>query len=114
MIPLTPCQPKDPLFKDGVFLVPECKGKTETALAVTNAQQSVFPPSVCSRAGMIMGQVVPAAGNAKKVRFGAQLQKKNVSYEVIRLARVVEFLAAQPAVQTKVGFAISYHDPSGE
>ena len=76
MVPLTPRQPKDPLFKDGVFLVPECKGKTEPALAVTDAQQSVFPPSVCSRAGMIMGEVVPAAGNANKKDLGLSCSRK--------------------------------------
>ena len=60
MVPLGSRQTKETLLEDGVLLVPQCHGKAETTLSITDAQQAILPPAIGTGPSMVMGKVVPA------------------------------------------------------
>ena len=47
------------LFQNGIFAVPERKGKTEQLLVVAESGQTVLAPVISSRTSMIVGEVIP-------------------------------------------------------
>src|SRR5690349_14287605 len=59
MVPLSIRQSKKSLFQNWIGLVPECKSKTHLSLIITNTQQSIFTPTVGTRASVVMWQVIP-------------------------------------------------------
>src|SRR5690606_37055015 len=52
-------EPEETLFQDGILTVPKGRGKTDPALAVGPAHESVFAPAISAAAGLIMGEVFP-------------------------------------------------------
>jgi hypothetical protein len=44
---------------DRVFAVPKSQSEAHVLFVIRDAGQAVFPPSVCPRAGVIMGKIVP-------------------------------------------------------
>ncbi len=59
VIALVAGQAENPLFQDGIALVPQRQGETDVLLPVADASQAVFVPAVGARTGVIMGQVFP-------------------------------------------------------
>src|SRR5207302_10177049 len=63
---LRPGQTKQSLFENRVRLVPQRDRKTESPVVVADAEQAVFTPAVCLRAGVIVRERVPG-GAARRV-----------------------------------------------
>src|SRR5215813_4996751 len=61
MIALAVGESEKALFQNWIALVPESQGKAESLLAIRNAAQPVFAPSIGARAGVIVGEVVPGS-----------------------------------------------------
>ena len=59
MICLGACQPEETFLQDRIVAVPQCNGKAEILMAVTDAGNSVLVPAICAGTGMIVGEVVP-------------------------------------------------------
>jgi len=54
-----PRQSEQAFFQDRVAPVPEGQRETDKLVAIRNAGQSFFVPSIGLRAGMVMGQELP-------------------------------------------------------
>jgi hypothetical protein len=52
-------QTEEPLLEDRVFAVPQGQREAEMLLAVGEAGQAVFAPSICARPRLIVGEEVP-------------------------------------------------------
>ena len=50
---------EQPLFEDGILLVPETQREAEATLSIANTQQSVFPPAVGARTRLFMRKITP-------------------------------------------------------
>ena len=59
VIALTVGQPIQAFLKNRVAAVPQRHRKTDPLQIVRDAGQAIFPPAVCTPAGMVMGEVVP-------------------------------------------------------
>ena len=60
MVPFAVGQSKQPLLEDRILAVPEGQGKADLLLVVGDAGQTVFPPAIRPRAGMIVSEEVPS------------------------------------------------------
>ena len=49
-------QSEGSLLEDRVLTVPESNGKTQAALVIADAEQSILTPAVNTRTGMIVGK----------------------------------------------------------
>ena len=54
VISLVPCEAKNPLFQDGVALIPQGQCETDRLPPVADSRQTIFVPTVGTRTGMIM------------------------------------------------------------
>src|SRR5215469_12843731 len=59
MIAFAICQPKQSLLQDWINTVPERYSKAKKLLVIGKSCQSIFTPPVGTRAGLIVGKVVP-------------------------------------------------------
>src|SRR5581483_8494940 len=59
-ISFRPGQAEQAFLENGIAPVPQCEREAEPALAVGDAEQAVFTPTVCLAAGVVVRKVVPA------------------------------------------------------
>ena len=59
VIPFAVAQPEQPFLHDRIFSVPQPQREAETLTVVGNTGEAVFAPTVSSRTGLIMGEVIP-------------------------------------------------------
>ena len=59
VIALAVGQAEEPLLEDRVLAVPQGQREAEPLLIVGNSGQAVFAPSIRSRAGLVVGEVIP-------------------------------------------------------
>src|SRR5437867_1948366 len=61
MIAFWTCQAEEPLFEDRISPIPETEREAEQATLITNAQQTIFAPSIGAGASMLMWKGIPRA-----------------------------------------------------
>src|SRR5262249_38160978 len=59
VIPLRIGQPKEPLFDDGVFAVPQRNGETQELAIVAESRDAVFPTAVAATPSLVVREVAP-------------------------------------------------------
>ena len=59
MISLLPGEAKEPLFQNGIALVPKCESKTKPLPGIGDAADAVFTPAVGAGAGLVVREVPP-------------------------------------------------------
>src|SRR5215471_10799678 len=59
MVPFTIREPEQALLENGVIPVPERQGKAESLLIVGDPRQTVLAPTIRTRTGLVMTEVVP-------------------------------------------------------
>jgi len=52
-------QPEGSLFQDGVAPVPQREPQAEALVDIAEASEGILTPPVCTRTGVIVGEVVP-------------------------------------------------------
>ena len=60
MVPLGRREPKEAFLQDRIPAIPERQRKAQTAFAVGDPQETIFPPAIGTAAGVIVREVVPA------------------------------------------------------
>ena len=60
MVALGRGEPKEVLLQDQLTAIPERQRKAQTAFAVGDPQEAIFPPAIDTAAGVIVWEVVPA------------------------------------------------------
>ena len=52
-------EPKQTFFENGIVFVPKGEGKTQILIAVADASEAVFVPTVCPAVGVFKGKILP-------------------------------------------------------
>src|SRR5947208_7973127 len=60
MVAFTVGQTEESFLENRILAVPQCQRKTEVLFVIGDARQAVFAPTICARAGMIMGEKIPS------------------------------------------------------
>jgi len=65
MIALFAVQSEEPLLEDGIAAIPQSQSKAEALVAVADAGKAILVPAIDTRAGVLVGKIVPGfAGRA--------------------------------------------------
>jgi hypothetical protein len=59
MIAFAVREAEKPLLEDRVFAVPQRQGEAQPLMVVAETGEAVFAPMISSRAGLVMGEIVP-------------------------------------------------------
>ena len=59
MVPLAVGKPEQAFLQDGIPFVPQRQRKAQPLFVIADSGESVFAPLVCSRPGLVMGEIVP-------------------------------------------------------
>ena len=59
VISFWPGESEEALLEDMVATVPECQSKAEAAFPVSDAQQTILPPTVSAASGLLVRKVIP-------------------------------------------------------
>ena len=61
VVPLAVRESKEAFFENGIFAVPESRGKSEAAFPVAKAEKAILTPAVCAAARVIVRKVFPTS-----------------------------------------------------
>src|SRR6516162_11868503 len=61
------CEPEKTLLQDRILAVPQGQSKADQLMTITDTAKPIFAPTICPRARMVMGKIIPGGATGAVV-----------------------------------------------